>query len=182
MFGWYAIWLYSDFTSLVSHAHEKEFILVRSAANNVVKSFVKFSICCAGWSGVARRGVGCERFAPWPWEAVCQQTQRWMRAGCFEAIVHDLWEMLRICDGRKAQPSAIILDSRILQSTPQSGARAGYDSAKRRKSFKIHLPVNMLGQLLALHVTLANEQDRAQVEQLARAIQLRRRTTLSTLV
>lgn len=81
MFGWYAIWLYSDFTSLVSHAHEKEFILVRSAANNVVKSFVKFSICCAGWSGVARRGVGCERFAPW--EAVCQQTQRWMRAGGF---------------------------------------------------------------------------------------------------
>ncbi|WXK38242.1 transposase (plasmid) [Mycetohabitans rhizoxinica] len=141
---------------------------------------MKFSICCAGWSGVARRGVGCERFAPW--EAVCQQTQRWMRAGCFEAIVHDLWEMLRICDGRKAQPSAIILDSRILQSTPQFGARAGYDSAKRRKSFKIHLSVNMLGQLLALHVTLANEQDRAQVEQLARAIQLRRRTTLSTLV
>ena len=25
-----------------------------------------------------------------PWEAVYQQTQRWLRAGCFEAMVHDL--------------------------------------------------------------------------------------------
>ncbi|KVC90001.1 transposase, partial [Burkholderia ubonensis] len=117
--------------------------------------------------------------APWrmlpndlpPWEAVYQQTQRWMRAGCFEAIVHDLRELLRVCDGRKAQPSAMILDSRTLQSTPESGARAGYDGAKRRKGSKVHLAVDTLGQLLALHVTPANEQDREQVEQLAHAVQ-----------
>ncbi|KAG0189554.1 hypothetical protein DFQ28_003275 [Apophysomyces sp. BC1034] len=34
-----------------------------------------------------------------PWEAVYQQTQRWIRAGCFEAMVHDLRELLRVCDG-----------------------------------------------------------------------------------
>ncbi len=31
------------------------------------------------------------------------------------------------------QPSAVILDSRTLPSTPESGSRAGYDGAKRKK-------------------------------------------------
>jgi DDE family transposase len=73
--------------------------------------------------------------------------------------------------GRKAQPSAVILDSRTLQSTPESGARAGYDGAKRRKGAKVHAAVDTLGHLLALRVTAANEQDRAQVKQLAKAVQ-----------
>jgi hypothetical protein len=63
--------------------------------------------------------------------------------------------------GRKAQPTAMILDSRMLQSTPESGARAGYNGAKRRKGSKVHAAVDTLGHLLALHVTPANEQDRA---------------------
>lgn len=117
--------------------------------------------------------------APWrmmphefpPWPAVYQQMQRWLRAGCFEAMVHDLRILLREYTGRKGQPSAVVLDSRTLQSTPESGARAGYDGAKRRKGAKVHAAVDTLGHLLALHVTPADEQDRAQVEQLAQAVQ-----------
>ena len=49
--------------------------------------------------------------APWrlmphdlpPWPLVYQQTRRWMAAGCFEAIVHDLRILLRRAAGR---PSA----------------------------------------------------------------------------
>jgi transposase len=52
------------------------------------------------------------------WEAVYQQTQRWLKAGSFEAIVHDLRELLRLAQGRNAQPSAVVLDARTLQSTP----------------------------------------------------------------
>ena len=59
--------------------------------------------------------------------------QRWLKAGCFEAIVHDLRILLRLADGRTQHPSATILDSRTLQSTPTSGARAGYDGATRKK-------------------------------------------------
>ena len=106
-----------------------------------------------------------------PWHAVHQQTQRWLRAGCFESMVHDLRVVLRECEGREGQPSAIVLDSRTLQSTPESGTRAGYDGAKRRKGSKVHMAVDTLGQLLALHVTPANEQDREQVEKLAQAVQ-----------
>jgi transposase len=108
-------------------------------------------------------------FSPWP--AVYQQMRRWVDAGCFEAMVHDLRVLLREYVGRAGQPSAMILDSRTIQSTPESGARAGYDGAKRRKGAKVHAAVDTLGHLLALHVTPADAQDREQVEQLAQAVQ-----------
>src|SRR6266581_2078029 len=106
-----------------------------------------------------------------PWAAVYQQTQRWLKAGVFEAIVADLRAVLRLAQGRNEEPSAAIFDSRTLQSSPESGHRAGYDGAKRRKGSKVHLAVDTLGHLLALHVTPANEQDRAQVGKLAQAVQ-----------
>jgi transposase len=106
-----------------------------------------------------------------PWEAVYQQTRRWLAAGVFEAIVHDLREVLRLAQGRTAAPTAAILDSRTVQSTPESGARAGYDGAKRKKGSKVHAAVDTLGHLLALHVTPADAQDRAQVAELAAAVQ-----------
>jgi transposase len=106
-----------------------------------------------------------------PWEIIYQQTQRWLRAGVFEAMVHDLRLLLRTFAGRKGQPTAVILDSRTLRSTPESGPRAGYDGAKRKKGSKIHIAVDTLGHLLAAQVTTASEQDRAQVGQLAEAVQ-----------
>jgi transposase len=106
-----------------------------------------------------------------PWTAVHQQTRRWLAAGCFEAIVHDLRATLRLAEGRQATPSAAIFESQTLHSTPESGARAGYDGAMRKKGSKVQIAVDTLGQLLALHVTPANEQDRAQVERLAQAAQ-----------
>ena len=63
------------------------------------------------------------------WPVVQQQTQRWIKAGCFERLAHDLREVLRVAAGREAQPTAVILASRTVQSTPSSGARAGYDGA-----------------------------------------------------
>jgi len=106
-----------------------------------------------------------------PWHAVQQQTQRWLRAGCFEAMAEDLRLLLRLMAGREGLPSATILDSRTLQSTPESGRRAGFDGAKKRKGSKVHAAVDTLGHLLALKVTAANEQDRAQVAELAQAVQ-----------
>lgn len=106
-----------------------------------------------------------------PWAAVYQQTRRWIDAGCFEAVVHDLRAVLRFAEGRNPEPTAAVLDSRTIQSTPESGARAGSDGYKRRKGSKVHIAVDTLGHLLALHVTPANEQDRAQVATLCEAVQ-----------
>ena len=107
-----------------------------------------------------------------PWKAVYEQTQRWISAGVFEAMAHDLRVLLRmLLEKRTAQPSAVIIDSRTVQSTPESGARAGYDGHKRRKGSKVHIAVDTLGHLLALKVTAANEQERGQVAELTQKLQ-----------
>ena len=106
-----------------------------------------------------------------PWIAVQQQAERWRKAGCFEAMVHDLRELLRLLQERNPRPTAAILDGRTLQSSPESVGRAGYDGYKRKKGSKVHVAVDTLGHLLVLLVTPASEQERAQVSELVRQVQ-----------
>ena len=121
----------------------------------------------------------CRSGSPWrylphhfpPWQVVYQQTQRWIRAGVFEAIVNDLRAVIRKAQGRNEQPSAVVFDARTLKSTPESGNRAGFDGHKKTKGSKVHMAVDTLGNLLSLVVTPANEQERAQVAELASAVQ-----------
>jgi transposase len=119
--------------------------------------------------------TGCQwRFLPhdFPsWTAVYQQARRWHDAGVFEAASQDLRVILRLVLEREPQPSAAIMDGRTLQSTPESGARAGYDGCKKKNGSKMHVAVDTLGNLLAVKVTAANEQERAQVAELAEKIQ-----------
>lgn len=58
-----------------------------------------------------------------------------------------------------------------VQRAASSGHRAGYDGAKRKKNCKLHLTVDTLGHLLALHVTPATADDRSEVGRLAAALQ-----------
>ena len=107
-----------------------------------------------------------------PWWTVYQQTRRWLAAGAFEAMVHDLRVLLRLGDERAPDPTAVILDARTLQSTPESGHRAGYDGHKKKKGSKLHMVVDTLGHLLTLKVTPASEQERAHVGELMAETQL----------
>jgi transposase len=117
--------------------------------------------------------------APWrllpndfpPWHAVYDQTQRWLRAGCFERLTHDLRALLRAAGGREPGGHGCFLDSRTPRSTPESGHRAGYDGAKPKRGSKVHAAVDTLGHLLALHVTPADTGDRAEVGRFAAAVQ-----------
>ena len=106
-----------------------------------------------------------------PWSVVYQQTQRWVKAGMFEALVHDLRTGLRVAGGRQSQPSVAGLERRTLPSHPESGGRAGDAGGKRRKGSKVPMAVDTLGPLLARHITPANEQERAQGKTLARQVQ-----------
>jgi transposase len=117
--------------------------------------------------------------APWrwlptnfpPWEAVYQQTRRWIAAGCFEAIVQDLRLLVRVAAGRRPQPSAAIVDSRTLRSTVESGHRGGVDGHKRVWGTKVHAVVDTMGTLLALAVTPANAAERHELSALAQRVQ-----------
>jgi len=121
----------------------------------------------------------CRSGSPWrylpgdfpPWEVVYQQSQRWIKAGVFESIVHDLRAVIRRAQGRNEQPSAVVLDGRTLKSTPESGNRAGFDGHKKTKGSKVHMAVDTLGNLLSLLVTPANKQERAQVAELTKDVQ-----------
>jgi transposase len=92
-----------------------------------------------------------------PWDVVYQQTQRWLKAGVFEALVHDLRAVLRIAEGRKEMPTAAIFDSRTLQSTPESGERASYDGAKRWKGSKVHNVVRFAPSFFHGPITLMDQ-------------------------
>jgi transposase len=119
--------------------------------------------------------TGCQwRYLPHdfpPWTAVYQQAQRWLQSKVFETITHELRVIVRIIEERASQPSGVILDARTLQSTPESGARAGFDGHKKKKGSKVHVAVDTLGNLLALTVTPADEDERRQVQKLAADIQ-----------
>ncbi len=104
------------------------------------------------------------------WDAVYGQAMRWMRAGCFDALAQDLRAVLRMAGERAPEPSAAVLDSRTRPSTPGSGARAGHDGAKRKRGSKVHLAVDTLGHLLALHASAADASDRDAVERLAQEV------------
>ena len=65
-----------------------------------------------------------------PWQIVHQQAQRWLDAGVFEAMVHDLRMILRLVVDRPEQPTAAVLDARTRQGSIESGPRSGYDGHK----------------------------------------------------
>jgi hypothetical protein len=103
------------------------------------------------------------------WPTVNQQTMRWMQAGCFEAIIHDLLQLLPEAQGRATEPTGTMFHSRAVQSSPESGARPGYDGYKRKKGANIHTALGTMGHPLAQSVTPANEHHRAQAAALAEA-------------
>jgi transposase len=105
------------------------------------------------------------------WEAVYQQAQRWIQAGCFETAVQNLRGLLREAEGRAKNPTAAILDAQTIQGTLESGKRAGYDGNKKKNGSKIHIAVDTLGNLLTLVVTSANEQEREQLQELCQRVQ-----------
>src|ERR687895_876531 len=106
-----------------------------------------------------------------PWEAVYQQTQRWLKAGVFEEMIHDLRVLLRLWKDRDSEPTAAILDSRTLRSTPESGHRGGYDGHKGKKGSKVHAAVDTFGHLLAFRGRPANEDDRKELSELCEEIE-----------
>lgn len=120
---------------------------------------------CVGSCAPARRG------------AICRMTCRRgtpstsKPSAGFEAIVHDLRALIRLGEGKSVDPTAAIFDSRTLGGSVENGDRGGYDGHKRKMGTKLHLAVDTLGAFLALVVTPADEQDRAQVEELAAAVQ-----------
>jgi hypothetical protein len=113
-------------------------------------------------------------------ETACQRRHEWhevfnalhsLDVSVVDALAADLHALLREIHYRASEPTAGMRKSRTLPSKPESGARAGFDAGKRRKSTKVHLAIYTPGYLLAWHTSAADEQGRALVAPFTEKIQ-----------
>ena len=86
---------------------------------------------------------------------------KWQADGSAERMHDDLRDRVRAAAGRKAAPTAAIIDSQSVKGSEMIGrARRGYDAGKKINGTKRHLAVDTIGLLLTVLVTAASVQDR----------------------
>ena len=91
-----------------------------------------------------------------PWTVVYQQLRRWVAAKVFESIAQDLRIVVRINSKRAEDPTAVIIDARALQSTPERGVRGGSDGAKRHL---ISVAARNLGLVMGTLIGFSKQRD-----------------------
>jgi transposase len=79
--------------------------------------------------------------------------------GRFEAMYDELRKLWRSRQHRAPDPTATVLDSQSVKTSPQGGPK-GYDAGKKVKGRKRHLVTDTLGLLVAVLITSASTQDR----------------------
>jgi len=95
-----------------------------------------------------------------PYRSVFHFFTLWKRDGTLQEIHDKLREQVRVHEGRKATPTAAILDSQSVKTTEEASEERGFDAGKKVKGRKRHVIVDVLGLVLAMAVTGASVQDR----------------------
>jgi transposase len=83
--------------------------------------------------------------------------RRWVKSGAWQRIHDALGDRTRLRAGRKATPTAAIIDSQSVRAgdTVPTASR-GWDNGKKVGGRKRHIAVDCLGLLLAVVVTAAS--------------------------
>jgi putative transposase len=90
-----------------------------------------------------------------PWRTIYGYHRRFCELGLWERLNTELRIRLRLLDGRKAQPTAVVFDTQSVKTTPVGGER-GFDGYKKISGRKRFLLVDTLGLLLLVKIVPAN--------------------------
>jgi transposase len=95
-----------------------------------------------------------------PWQTFYYHFRKWRIDGRLRRAHDRLRTAVREAEGRERDPSAAIIDSHVVRTTPGSGPERGYDGAKRLAGRKRHILVDTNGLVLAARVHGADLPDR----------------------
>jgi putative transposase len=95
-----------------------------------------------------------------PWQTVYHHFRKWRLDGRLRRAHDRLRTAVREVEGRDRDPSAAVIDSQVVLTTPVGGPERGYDGAKRLSGRKRHILVDTGGLVLAARVHGADLPDR----------------------
>jgi putative transposase len=95
-----------------------------------------------------------------PWQTVYYHFRKWRIDGRLRRAHDRLREAVREAEGRDRDPSAAVIDSQVVKTTPVGGLERGYDGAKRMAGRKRRILVDTGGLVLTACVHGADLPDR----------------------
>lgn len=93
-----------------------------------------------------------------PWETVYYHFSKWKKDGTYRKVNNELSRLFRLRSGRADTPTLGIIDSQSTKVTDCAVTR-GYDGFKKVNGRKKHIIVDVLGNIIDLHVHNANIHD-----------------------